>query len=525
MTHKKKSLWQVTREYAGIAEAGGMKNVVCSLSEGLHKLSWDITVFMPLYGCTMLNNLTDFHVMPNISSEIFIKDTGYRVVYADAYRNGVHIIFIVAAQFTEKMGIYTYTRLEEAIHPENISGRGHRDTDILNALFQKAVLDYGVVAKKCPDIFHCQDAHAACIPFIARNDEKYRSLYKDSRFVITIHNAGEAYHQSFRSMQDASDILHIPVEMIACNCPDEKPIPFLLSQDFATMTTVSPWYATELCNPENIHTGGLSKYFFERNTSITGITNGIDYNNYNPTDTHISTLPYAFDPLRVMLDGKYGCRKIFLDTYRKSCNEKTDGTEQYGVLSEGDNNGDDLVYFVFHGRMAHQKGVDILADAVAIVLSQCDTARFIIIAQGTKELEDMHSAMAQTYTGKYIYFRGYEKTLSRLCIAVADFIVLPSVFEPCGLEDFIAQIYATVPIAHACGGLKKIIDEKTGFLYDINDAKTLADMLLQLIEKKKNNPDLLNPVIFAGAHHVKNTYSWEKVIEEQYIPLFLSLED
>ncbi len=523
----KKDYWIVSREYAGLAEAGGVKNVVTSLATGLKKLSLNVTVLMPLYGCTAISYVDDFDIIEQADTEVTIGDTIYKIVYAQGYFKGVRIVFIVNSSFTSKMGVYTYTRLEEALYSDIKSGEGHTDASTLSLLFQKAVIEYGVITGECPNIFHCQDAHTAMIPFLVNSNTHTKDFYSNTKFFITIHNAGTVYRNQCESIKSASLLLHIKEDEFTDYSINGKPEPFLLSQKYASYTTVSPWYAEELLDPNNEFCGDISSEFYKRKFSITGITNGIDFESYNPAKKNISKLPFAYNPMEDDLAGKYECRKFFLQKYAKvhTCTEekKLDRIFQYGVLSESSESSVDEkpVYFAFHGRLVHQKGIDILTEAAKLVLKKRENAHFIVIGQGTKEFENDNINLARQFPGKYIYFQGYDKPLSRLCIAVSDFLVLPSFFEPCGLEDFIGQIYGTIPVANSCGGLNKILHEKTGFLYKNNDAQTLSKVLIDLIDRKKNDDQVFNSIIKYGAQYVLDKYSWEKILKDAYIPLFL----
>ncbi len=99
-------------------------------------------------------------------------------------------------------------------------------------------------------------------------------------------------------------------------------------------------------------------------------------------------------------------------------------------------------------------------------------------------------------------------------------MVLPSEFEPCGLEDFIAQIFGTIPVAHATGGLTKVIDGRTGFLYSPNTADTLARLLSALIKKKQTNTTAFANIVSCASAYVKNEYSWNAVVKNGYLPLY-----
>ena len=196
----------------------------------------------------------------------------------------------------------------------------------------------------------------------------------------------------------------------------------------------------------------------------------------------------------------------------------SEGLEQFGYLEKMQ---EDTVIFAYHGRLVHQKGLDILAAAMPLCLQQNSNIRFVITGQGDKRLEDNQIKLAKDFPGKVLYLRGYNKTIARLCVAISDYIVLPSFFEPCGLEDFIASILGTIPVAHKTGGLQKIQDKVTGFLYENNEAKELSNKLLSLIDFKIQNKEKYFTMIQNAAKEVHCNYDWINVIKKYYIPLYL----
>ena len=104
--------------------------------------------------------------------------------------------------------------------------------------------------------------------------------------------------------------------------------------------------------------------------------------------------------------------------------------------------------------------------------------------------------------------------------AINDFIVLPSYFEPCGLEDYIAQAYGTLPVAHRTGGLNKIINEKSGYLYDRNCSECLTAKLCEVIMIKKLKPSEITKVIKSAASYIHKEYLWKTVVQKKYLPFF-----
>lgn len=514
------TIWLVTREYAGIAEAGGVKNVVCSLAEGLVRQKKTVSVFIPHYGCIITESNTLF------SSKIVIDSQTYFVMFSAILLHGVHIIFIHADMYAEKQGVYVYTQQENHTKIENIRGSGHADVNIMNLLFQKAVIEYAQITNITPDVLHCQDAHTALLPALIRSSTQLNEIFIRTKLTITIHNAGPGYRQTMQDFSKTLSLTGLSESILQKAIFNGKIEPFLLAAEYGNLTTVSPWYAKELSSHLfNRYTEGLSGEFERRKIHIVGITNGIDYDKYQPNDTSCSLLPYTFDPKQGDLRGKYQCRVSFLEQVLNF--QDTPTITRFGSLTPDPH----VVYFSYHGRIAWQKGLDVLEKSIVQVLECISEARFIMLGQGDPALESILADLAITFPGKLVYLRGYERSLARLAVAASDFLVMPSMFEPCGLEDFIAQIFGTIPLAHAVGGLQKIIHGKSGFLYssdnEINDANSLAQLMIQVAkpiissetEGISTITEYLDIIRFAS-NLVFNTYNWNSIITDQYLPLY-----
>lgn len=510
------NIWQVVREYAGIAEAGGVKNVACSLAEGLVRAGQKVTVFMPFYGCTDISKISDFSPVPFISSAIPCGQKKYEVSYIQGFLEGVRIVFVKHPVFEEKQAVYTYTRTEEEQNPNHRRGNGHHDVNIINVVFQKAVVAFAQHTGEVPDVMQCQDAHTALVPAFAKASPKLSELFANTKFFVTIHNAGVGYHQQFHSLKEAYELTGLPMPMLFAGVVGQQVEPFLISAFYARLFTVSPWYAEEITNPEDTYSGELAKYFVNKNIQIIGITNGIDAFKYSPDDTAISLLPFAYNPSTGDLAGKYKCREWLLQRLAKGASLDVPELTRYGYIDAKPQN----VYFSSHGRLAGQKGIEVLTNAAQIVLKKNPNACFIVLGQGEARLEDMQKELAQKYPGRYVYIHGYERMYARLCVAVGDFLLMPSFFEPCGLEDFIGQIYGTVPVAHAAGGLNKIVEGETGFLYKPNTPEVLAGKINELTEKMNADPDCLNQMIKHASNYVEKNYTWDSVIRQHYLPLY-----
>ena len=513
-----KNIWVVSREYAGIAEAGGVKNVACSLCEGLSRTGVNVTLFIPRYACTDFYSITNYKPNCIPPQKLRVGENLYTVSFDSGLaQSNVHVVFVVHQIFADKTGVYTYTAQDEKTNPDWRKGIGFSDELLLDVLFQKAVVSYGNNTENPPDIVHCQDAATALVPaFFHFESEKTRNKVK---FAVTIHNAGPGYHHNFHSLNQAEFLTSLPTEFL-CRCMNGEHIePFLAAAHFSSITTVSPWYAKELVNPENNEdTAGLSSLFAEKQVNITGITNGIDCERYNPNNTTLSKLPYAFDSIAGDFKGKYMNREFFLSEYSAQTSRfQREEIQRYGFL---DVRGKKTIYIGYHGRIVRQKGIDILVSAAENLLEQRDDVCFILTGQGESHLESDVVRLTEKHPGKCIFFCGYDRTIARLTTAISDFIVLPSKFEPCGLEDFIAQLYGTVPVAHATGGLNKIIDNVTGFLYKNNSPSELSSLLDSLCTKISKEPRSFRNMAQHSACYVTEKYSWDSVIQNEYLPFY-----
>ena len=535
-----KKFWFVCREYAGIAEAGGVKNIVCSLSEDLAKRGFSVTVFIPLYPFSDLSRIKRFTKL-KAHTDVQIRGTVFPVSFWRGKSKRVSFIFIESPIFEHRRGVYTYTAEDEKENVAHKRGSGFADAQYLTVLFQKAVVRYAEfllqtgAALSAPDIVHCHDATTALVPVFARESPEAKEFFARTAFAVSIHNAGPSYHHEFYSIEDARAMTALSDDVLETGRNGSRIEPYLLAANYARLLTVSPWYAQELSSPQQEdYSDGLSWRFAERGITITGITNGIDAERYDTRFRSVSCLPFAYDPAAGWWTGKQQCRRLFFERFAKDLKipprfslplfaKKIDLTniDTFGSLSlEHETN---AVLFAYHGRIVRQKGIEVLADTMQSLLSQNVPIVFALCGQGEWALEDRLIALTEQFPGKVLFLRGYSRTVSRLCTACADFFVLPSNFEPCGLEDFIAQLLGVIPVAHATGGLQKIAHLKTGFLYERNDCQTLSQLLTFLVYDFKLNPKKYSEIASYAARYIKQHYSWKRIITTAYLPLFNEL--
>jgi len=537
MKSDKKSVWFVSREYAGIAEAGGVKNVVQALAEAAQAHHFEVVVFLPLYGsCPYKDSAEKGTVHLRIGSVL------HTVQYRAFDKDGIRIIFIDTELFSEKKDIYTYCAEElaffrEKLHKNDLQkGQGYVDSHEMNVLFQKAVYCFALKYRCAPEVLHCHDAHTALLPAFIGTSSCGRALFHNTQLLITIHNAGDGYRQSISSVQYARELTRLPLSLLQSAVVDAMVEPFLVGARFAVLTTVSSWYADQLHDPAR------SPYSYRfahaiADIPIIGITNGIDSTRYDAACPAVSQLPFAFDIGREDFAGKYECRAFFLEQCKSGALQREPayaGLQWFGSCEVED--GKKYVYIMYHGRFVHQKGVSVLLKSLPLILQKAPFVRCILMGQGDSGFEEEAVALTQKLNGACLYCKGYDRQIARLLTAAADFILLPSLFEPCGLEDFIAQLYGTIPVAHAEGGLQKIIHGQTGFLYELPaeaeregpiHVEQLAGTVVALAERAARAPSRLllgdpffRKIIVQAYQTLQGRYSWQTIFTEHYVPLY-----
>ena len=259
------NLWCVSMECAGIAEAGGVKNVTYSLCKEFSLLGHNVTLFIPSFKCTQFNLLQNIQ-KDFFSSQLKICDKNETVSYTKALftEGNFQVILINHKCFAEKEAVYTYTEHEQKLNPDFIKGSGHLDSPFMDILFQKSVFEYFIHHhnEQLPQIIHCQDASTAVLPAFFHNIQKQ----KLPQFVVTIHNAGPFYHHEFKNLEQAEYFTSLPDKLLKNSMNNNKVEPFLIAANVkAKLTTVSPEYAKELVNPAfHNQTDGLSTILHQK---------------------------------------------------------------------------------------------------------------------------------------------------------------------------------------------------------------------------------------------------------------------
>ena len=411
----------VTSEAAPFAKTGGLADVLGALPPALAKLGEEVAVVMPRYGSVPLTGAE------LISSAMPLR-VGPRTFTASLYqvqRGGVRYLFVDCPPLYARAGIY------------NEWGAEYLDNHIRFAALNLAALE---IARKIfpTDIFHAHDWPAGLVaPYL------HETLASDPDFagtkcVFTIHNLG--YQGNFPGHLLA-DVGLSPALFRPQGLEFWGELSFLKAGIVwaDAITTVSPTYAKEIQTPEYGH--GLDGVLRDRSAKITGILNGVDYTEWNPAeDPHLINHFSAKD-----LSGKRLAKRALLKALKLLPDMKR---PLIGIVS----------------RFASQKGFD-LVEAIAPELAEMDLA-MAVLGSGDSRYEKMFRGMADAHPEKFAVRVGYDNALSHRIEAAADMFLMPSQYEPCGLNQMYSLRYGTVPIVRSTGGLADTIDETTGFKFN-----------------------------------------------------------
>ncbi len=422
------------------SKTGGLADVVGSLPPALAKLGHQVTVFVPRYRQTKLEN--PVKVIPSITVPF---DDRYRFcsVLDGGQRDGVQMYFVDYPPFFDRDGLYG-TAIGD--YPDNAERF---------ALLCRAVLEATKFLGR-PDILHCHDWQTALIPILLNTLYAEDPVFERVPCVFTIHNLG--YQGLFQP--EILPLLLLPWDLFTMTKLEfYGKVNFLkgaiTSADF--ITTVSRKYAQEIQTSE--YGFGLEGVLRARSGTVTGILNGVDYSEWNPeTDPHIAAHYSVND-----LSGKAVCKRALL--------------KEFGLPEDTQ-----LPVLGIVSRFAGQKGFDLIQQVSARIARE----ELIVVALGTgdHDYEDMFRRLNRQYPQKFAVKIAFDNQVAHQIEAGADMFLMPSKYEPAGLNQLYSLKYGTVPIVRATGGLDDTVESwdpqtrrGTGFKFSEYNGEALLETI------------------------------------------------
>ncbi len=409
-------------ECVPFSKTGGLADVVGALPAALAQLGHQVSVYLPNYKQTKLSSPRV--VLPSVTVPF---DDRYRFcsVLDGGTQNGAHFYFIDYPPFFDRDALYG-TPLGD--YPDNAERF---------ALYSRAVLEAAKILG-VPDVFHCHDWQSALVPVLLRSIYAEDPVFAPVPVVFTIHNMG--YQGLFPP--EILPLLQLPWDLFTISKLEfYGKVNFLkgalVFSDY--ITTVSKKYSQEIQTAE--YGFGLEGVLKARAATVTGILNGVDYSQWSPETDNFIVARYSPNDLS-------GKRQ-----------NKEDLLKSFGVTNIDLN----LPVIGIVSRFAAQKGFDLIAQ----VADRLAREEMVVVALGTgdKEYEDLFRRLNKQFPQKFAIKIAYDNTLAHKIEAGADMFLMPSRYEPCGLNQIYSLKYGTVPVVRATGGLDDTIepwDPKTG---------------------------------------------------------------
>lgn len=483
--NKKLKICLATSEFAPLAKTGGLADVSAALSAYLHGADHDVRVLMPLYKTLKSDNLLIKPVakLQDLTVSIGPWDVEYSIDQAVLPKSGMPIFLLRCPVLFDRDELYGSAA----------------DEHLRFILLSRAAIEMCQHMQFAPDIFHCHDWHTALIPLFLRTIYSWDKLFANTRSVMTIHNIG---YQGWFSGDIVPDLnLGAGVELLHQQDLSNGTVNFLKTGlMYADMlTTVSPTYAREIQGAE--YGMGLEKILQSRSKLLIGILNGVDYDEWNPESDKLIPRNYALQDL----SGKKQCKQQLLKEMGMEVNIHR---PIFGIVS----------------RLAHQKGFDLMEKVLPKMLMKRDFS-LAVLGSGDPQLEQFFTDLRRRLPDRVGFYRGFSNKLAHRIEAGSDMFLMPSRYEPCGLNQMYSLRYGTVPIVRETGGLADSVQPinpatgtGTGILFRDYDETGLSWAINTAIDLYKDRP-LWKEIMRNG---MAMDFSWQQQ-GEQYVKLFRQL--
>ncbi|MBP5574210.1 MAG: glycogen synthase [Bacilli bacterium] len=412
----------VASETRPFCKTGGLADVVYSLSKELVVQGEEVSIILPYYDA--IGRKLPRSELKKAAS--FYTHMSWRQQSVSVYHkveDGINYYFIENQQYFERGHIY-----------------GDFDDGERFAFFTMAVKEFLLTIKLYPDIIHVHDWQAGMLPCIIKMDPNSQKKFNRTKYVFTIHNPA---FQGLMPKFTLGDFYNFTDELFDNGSVRFKDQVSTLKAGIVyadKITTVSPTHHLELLTPEGGM--GLDGVLRLREWDFSGILNGIDYLEFNPEEDKVIAKQYNASTL---VSGK----KANKEALCKEFNLRDNKAPMYALVT----------------RITWQKGFDIIFNAVEEMLNR--GANILMLGSGEYHYEQKWEDIRRRYPEQVGLYIGYSDPLAHKIYAAADFFIMPSLFEPCGLGQMIAQRYGTLPIVRRTGGLRDSV-----ICFDDNNADT-----------------------------------------------------
>jgi starch synthase len=467
------------------SKTGGLADIVGALGKALAHAGHEARIVTPLYrgvrGKFPAMRRADWQFNLPLGAQ---KEQGG--LWSLETEAGVTVYFVEHPGFFDRAGIY---------FEKNIS---YADNDARYIFFSKCVASLARYLPWRADVVHVHDWQTALVPALMLQQQRAEGWANPPPTCLTIHNL--AYQGIFP--QTAFALTNLPPEFFTVDGAEFYGQLNCLKAGIVfadVITTVSPRYAREITT-ETLGCG-LDDRLRLRRKNLFGILNGVDYEEWNTTKNPFLAKPYSATRLAGKLAGKLALQKEF----KLRADKK-------------------IPLFATIARLAEQKGVDIELGALQEMLSA--DIQFVLLGSGSPAYERGYQELARRFPDKVAVSFGYDEGLSHRIEAGADFFIMPSQFEPCGLNQMYSLRYGTIPIVRATGGLDDSVIDFTqdathanGIKFQEYSARALAKAMRKALVIF-NEPALLRRF---RQNAMKMDFSWDQAVVK-YLQVYESSE-
>jgi starch synthase len=481
----------VTSEAEPFAKTGGLADVSSALPKAIKDLGHEIRIMMPRYRFIgerkfRLHDIIRLHEIP-IPVGTNTELGNVKSSFINNLKEKVQVYFLDNANYFGRDGIYQSPATK----------KDYKDNDERFIFFCRGVIETLKRLGWQPDIIHCNDWQSGLIPAYLKTMCSTDPFFKSMKTVFTIHNMG--YQGAFP--QESFDKSNLPKELFQTNGVEAYGnFNFLKTGLFFSdaITTVSEKYADEICKSQEIG-AGLNGLLSARRKDLSGILNGIDYQIWDPATDEFSFRKYDTKSIEAKVDNKRALlSKLGL--------EFSESRPVIGMIS----------------RLADQKGFDLFFDVIDDIIKL--DIQIVLLVAGDKDYEKKVEALQKKHPKRLSVFIGYDNELAHMIEAGTDMFLMPSKYEPCGLNQMYSMRYGTVPIVRATGGLDDTVEDYsgsgkgTGFKFEKYESKELLKVIQRAL-KVFQQPEEWKRLMRNG---MAQDFSWENSARK-YIGLYKDL--
>ncbi|RMD49225.1 MAG: glycogen synthase GlgA [Ignavibacteria bacterium] len=481
----------VTSEVVPFVKTGGLADVASSLPQALYEMGHQIRIVVPKYGAIDERKFKIHEVvrLKDLETEVAGKKVNF----------SINSSFLVGSK--ARVQIYfldnqEYFGSRHSLYEDPITGKDFADNDERFILLARSVFELIERLGWVPDIIHCNDWQTALIPAYLKEVYKDREEIQNIKTVLTIHNLsyqGIFPKSSFaktgfpKELNSNSGILH------------KNKLNFLKvgAQYADVITTVSENYAKEICTSDDV-ASGLKEPLCNRKEDLIGILNGIDVRKWNPEKDRLIPKRYTIKNLKNKEENKKALAQKFGFEYNP-----------------------DKPVVAMISRLYDFKGIDLIKKAFASLMKM--DINFVLLGTGERKYHEFFESKLMKHSGQFSCFLGFDDQLAHLIEAGSDIYLMPSKFEPCGLNQMYSLNYGTIPVVRATGGLADTVQDfnpKTGkgngFVFNNYDHKEMLSALERAVDLFKTDKSAWQKLMKEG---MKTDFSWHNSAKK-YVDLY-----